>query len=50
MKKLLNKTMKSVAEKAKELGISRQAVLQQIKKGKISAIRIGRSWVVIEKK
>ena len=36
----------SVPEFAKKLGISRIAVFKRVKKGKISAIRIGRNWAI----
>ena len=38
----------SVAEKAKELGISRIAVFKQIKTGKLKAVRMGRSWSILK--
>lgn len=41
MKKFL-----SVKEMAKILGISRMQVIRKIKKGKIKAFRVGRSWVI----
>lgn len=41
--------MYSVAEYAALLGISRQAVLKQIDKGKVKAKKVGRSYVVLEK-
>jgi len=36
----------SVAELAKELGISRIAVFKRIKKGQINAEKVGRSYVI----
>lgn len=36
----------SIAEMAKMLGISRIAVYKQVKKGKIKAIKIGRSFAI----
>lgn len=36
----------SVPEAAKILGISRIAVFKKVKKGEISAIRIGRNWAI----
>jgi len=41
-----NKSFISVAELAKLLGISRIAVFKRIKKGQISAQKIGRSYAV----
>jgi len=39
----------SIAQFAKVLGISRIAVYQKIKKGQITAIRIGRSFAISKK-
>ena len=39
----------SIAQFAKVLGISRIAVYQKIKKGQITAIRIGRSFAIPKK-
>jgi excisionase family DNA binding protein len=39
----------SIAQFAKVLGISRIAVYQKIKKGKIKAVRIGRSFAIPKK-
>jgi excisionase family DNA binding protein len=37
----------SIAELAKKLGISRIAVYKRVKKGDIKAIKIGRSYAVL---
>lgn len=42
--------MKSVTEVAKELGITRQAVLLRIQKGQIKAVKVGSTWVVVKVK
>jgi len=44
-----NKDFFSTAELAKILGISRIAVFNKIKKGKIKATKIGRSFVIAKK-
>jgi len=44
-----NKDFFSTTELAKILGISRIAVFNKIKKGKIKAIKIGRSFVIAKK-
>lgn len=44
-----NKEFFSTAELAKILGISRIAVFKRIKKGKIKAKKVGRSFVVARK-
>lgn len=36
----------SIPEAAAMLGVSRIAVFKQVKKGRLSAIRIGRNWAV----
>jgi len=36
----------SIAQIAKILGLSRQAVYKRVKKGKIKAVRIGRSYAI----
>ncbi len=44
-----NKDFFSTAELAKILGISRIAVFNRIKKGKIKAVKVGRSFVIAKK-
>lgn len=44
-----NKDFLSTAELAKILGISRVAVFNKIKKGKIKAAKVGRSFVIAKK-
>jgi excisionase family DNA binding protein len=44
-----NKDFFSTAELAKILGISRVAVFNRIKKGKIKAVKVGRSFVIAKK-
>ncbi len=44
-----NKKFLSTTELAKILGISRIAVYNKIKKGKIKAIRVGRNFVIDKK-
>ncbi|MFH1867767.1 MAG: helix-turn-helix domain-containing protein [Candidatus Omnitrophota bacterium] len=45
-----NKEYMSITEAASLLGISRQALHRQVKKGKIEAIRIGRSYAIPTRK
>jgi len=45
-----NKEFLSTAELAKILGISRVAVFKKIKKGKIKAMKVGRSFIIRKKK
>lgn len=40
--------MKSVIQYAGEKGITRQAVWQKIKSGKVKAFRIGRAYIIKE--
>ncbi|MBU4274608.1 excisionase family DNA-binding protein [Patescibacteria group bacterium] len=44
-----NKEFLSTAELAKILGISRVAVFKKIKKGKIKAMKVGRSFIIRKK-
>lgn len=44
-----NKDFFSTAELAKILGISRVAVFNKIKKGKIKAVKVGRSFIIAKK-
>ena len=41
-----NSTYMSVADMAKKLGVSRITIFKRIKKGQISAIKIGRSYAI----
>ena len=36
----------SVEEAARELGISRQAVVKRIRTGSLQALRVGRAWII----
>ncbi|MFC1807878.1 helix-turn-helix domain-containing protein [Candidatus Omnitrophota bacterium] len=41
-----NKEYMSIAEVAKILGLTRQAIYKQVKKGQIDAIKIGKSYAI----